>query len=99
MSGEYFGIKGAVAAAGFAGGVVSLSYMKQLTPLQATLAVMTGTATASYLTPVAVHYWQLPAALENGVGFLLGLCAMHIIPAAIRASEAFTAKWGSNKNE
>lgn len=97
MMESMFGVKGAVAAAGFAGGVVSLSYMRNLTRTQAVLAVLTGTATASYLTPVAVHYWDLPVALENGVGFLMGLCAMHIIPAALRASEAISARWGRDQ--
>lgn len=90
-----FGVKVASIIAGFAGGVVSLAFLKQLTPLQMVLAVLTGAVTAGYLNPLVapvISKWtslSLAPELEGTTAFLLGLCAMNIIPGIVRISEIF----------
>lgn len=83
------GVKLATLVAGFAGGVVSLSYVRQLTKGQAFLAVITGSISAGYATPVVNHFFNLPTSLENGVAFIVGLTAMNIIPGILNLSERF----------
>lgn len=88
---SWLGIKLAFVVAGFWGGVVSLSFVKGLTPLQGVLAVLTGIASASYGTPLAAHYLLSSVspndALANAIAFVLGLTAMNIIPGLIKLSE------------
>lgn len=80
----------ALPLAGFAGGVISLSFVKELTGKQAMAAVLTGTVTAIYVTPVALHFFGLASApYENGVAFVIGLTAMNIIPGLLKLSEVF----------
>lgn len=86
------GVKAWTLVAGFAGGVVSLSFIKALTPAQGALAVFTGGASAVFLTPVAMHYaWptQTDPRLEYGIAFIIGLTAMNFIPGIIKLSEIF----------
>lgn len=87
--GSILGLKIAPAVAGFAGGVVSLSFLRALTTGQAILAVFTGAASSAYLTPWGLHYFTLPPQVENGVAFLIGLTAMNLIPGFIRLAEIF----------
>lgn len=85
-----FGIKLAFAVAGFWGGVVSLSFVKTLTPKQALLAVLTGVASAAYGTPIVAHYVfniEPNSATVNAVAFVIGLTAMNLIPGIVRLSE------------
>ena len=86
------GIKAWTLVAGFAGGVVSLSFIKALTVTQGALAVFTGVASAVFLTPAIMLYlWpaQTDPRLEYGVAFIIGLTAMNIIPGIINLSEIF----------
>jgi CHASE2 domain-containing sensor protein len=83
------GLKYATLVAGFAGGVVSLSYVKELTRMQAGVAVLTGTFSAGYLTPWAAQYLDVSAALENSLAFGIGLTAINVVPGIIRMSERF----------
>lgn len=90
QDGGVLGLKFATMLAGFAGGVVSLSFVKQLTAGQAALSVFTGTVAAGYLTPVALHYLGIASPeLQNGVAFFVGLTAMNIIPGLLKLSELF----------
>lgn len=85
-----FGLKFASLVAGFAGGVVSLSFIRELTKPQAALAVFTGSVTAGYGTPIFLHYIGLQSyELANGAAFIIGLTAMNIIPGLIKLSEIF----------
>lgn len=87
-----FGIKLGIAAAGFAGGVVSLTYLKGLSKTQAVLSVFTGLAFAVYMTPAFFLYFfeNTPNTnYENAIAFMLGLTAMNIIPGFIKLSEIF----------
>lgn len=90
---EFLGVKAAPAVAGFVGSVISLRFLQGLTRWQAIAAVATGTAFSIYATPVALYWAGAPPELEKGVAFLLGLCAMGLVPAIVRAAE----KWGPRK--
>ena len=89
------GVKYSVLVAGFAGGVISLAYLKELTRLQMVIAVFAGSASAGYLTPLAIPMIAgavgiAPgAAFENAAAFLLGLTSMNLIPGLIHLSEIF----------
>ena len=93
VAADLLGVKYATLVAGFAGGVVSLAYLKEMTKPQMILAVLTGSAVAGYLTPIAIPVLARAAgidaapSLENAAAFLLGLTAMNIIPAIVRLSE------------
>lgn len=86
---QMFGVKLASLVAGFAGGVVSLSFVRQLTRAQSALAVFTGAATAAYGTPVIAHFLSIQPDMEYSVAFFTGLTAMNIIPGVIELSRAF----------
>lgn len=82
----FFGVKLITAVAGFAGGVVSLSFIRELTRWQMLGAVLSGTLTAAYFTPVVVIYAPKPISepLELAIAYTLGLCAMNVVPALIK---------------
>lgn len=86
------GVKAWTLVAGFAGGVVSLSFTKALTPTQGALAVFTGVVSAVFLTPMVMHCaWptQTDPRLEYGVAFIIGLTALNFIPGILKLSEIF----------
>jgi hypothetical protein len=88
-AGSIFGVKFASLIAGFAGGVVSLSYLRELSRGQMMLAVAAGSLTAGYITPGVLHYIAFPPELENGIAFLIGLTAMNVVPGFIALAERF----------
>lgn len=80
-----FGVQLSSAIAGFAGGVVSLSFLQGVTRKQAAMAVIAGSLSAAYLTPAAAAKLAISAELQNGAAFVIGLCAMSILPAILKA--------------
>lgn len=75
------GIQIGVLIAGFAGGLVSLQNMKGLSRWQVIGTLFTSLAVAGYGTPLLVEELGIHTeATKYGAGFLLGLCAMRIIP-------------------
>lgn len=97
----FLGVKYAALVAGFAGGVISLAYLQELSRAQMVLAVIAGSACAGYLTPVAIPViahaigTEVTPNLENAAAFLLGLTAMNIIPGVMRLSEIFRRNPGA----
>jgi hypothetical protein len=95
MTDPIVGVKYGVLLAGFAGGVVSLSFVKNLTRTQAVLAVLTGAFSANYLTPVALYYLEKYSGPVSGddlpfaVAFIIGLTAMNVIPGILKMSLLF----------
>jgi hypothetical protein len=89
------GVKYAALVAGFAGGVISLAYLRELTRAQMVIAVLAGSACAGYMTPVAIPVMARALgidptpAMENAAAFLLGLTSMNIIPGVLHLSEIF----------
>jgi len=84
------GFKAATAVAGFMGAVVSLSAIKPLSKFQACAAVLTGAVTSAYGTPALAYYAQISEIpVQNGLAFLIGLVAMHLIPGILRVAQLF----------
>lgn len=85
------GIKLGTVVAGFAGGVVSLAFVQKLNRWQAVGAVVVGALTATYLTPVVVEKMGIAQPeFVNCTAFVIGLCAMNIVPAIKAAVSKFT---------
>jgi hypothetical protein len=74
------GVKLGTTIAGFAGGVVSLAFVQGLSRVQGVMAVVVGMLTAAYLTPLVVEKLSITPELQSGAAFVIGLCAMSIIP-------------------
>ena len=89
---EALGLKLATVVAGFVGGVVSLSMIRDLTVLGAIGTVLGGTACAAYLTPIALHYTGLAGSLEHALAFFLGVCGMNGVAGVFKVSERFRTK-------
>lgn len=90
----FFGIKYASLLAGFAGGVVSLSFVRQLTKKQMILSVIVGAICAGYITPLVIQYFHFTSEVENGAAFLVGLTAMNIVPGFLNV----TKRWRDDPN-
>jgi hypothetical protein len=86
------GVELTLLVAGFAGSVVTLSYIRELKKSQAVMAVLTGALCAAYLTPVAMHYLSIPEELKYGAGFLIGVVSMHLIPLILAVAERYRNK-------
>ena len=82
-----------VAIAGFAGAILSLTFLRGLTRKEATWAFFTGFASAIFTTPLAISFFKITPDGETqyGVAFLIGLLAMNIIPGL----KALAAKLGA----
>lgn len=91
-AGSYLGIKYAVVIGGFSGAVLSLRFIKELTPITGAGAVFGGTMVAHFFT-VPVANWVAKVAgmkfddIEGAVAFLLGLCALNLIAGVVTLSE------------
>lgn len=83
----YLGVKHSALLAGFIGSLVALTFLRELTKPQMLAALGTGLATSTYLTPLAMHYFNVAQDMNDGIAFLLGVVAMNIIPAVIAVSE------------
>ena len=82
--------KHAVAIAGFLGTAVTLSYLERpMGKIRMALALAGGSITATFLTPMLGFYLAIPSAIHGGVGFLLGILAMGIIPGLMKIGDDF----------
>lgn len=88
---EALGLKSGAVVAGFVGGVVSLSMLRDLTPIRAVGTVLGGTACAAYLTPLAIEYSGLSGSSEHALAFFLGVCGMNGVAGVFKISEKFKA--------
>lgn len=86
---DALGIKADATIAGLIGGVISLSFLRDLTPFKAFLAILTGSACAAYLTPLVVVYFRLGESGEHAAAFLTGLLGMNILAGLFKLSERF----------
>lgn len=86
---EIPGLKVGTLLAGFLGAIVSLRFLQNLTIIQALLSVVTGAVVAGYTAPVVQLYLSLSQPMEHGLGFLLGLTAMNLVPGIVRLTDRF----------
>jgi hypothetical protein len=87
MTLDELGLNTSRLVAGFAGGVVHAFVFKQSTPLAVVGSVLTGTLTANYLAPAAVHYlggWFG----DGGTAFVVGLSAMAVCQGIVAAARS-----------
>jgi len=71
--------------AGFIGALLSLSFVRTL-DRHIYAALVTGAATAHYGTPLVGYLLGMPAGVLPGVGFLIGVMGMNLIPALLELS-------------
>lgn len=75
------GLSFAVMVAGFAGGLVSLQSSQGLTRWKMVATLFTSVAVAGYGNPLLVQELGIKAdSLRYASAFLLGLCAMRLVP-------------------
>jgi hypothetical protein len=89
---DVLGVKAGAVVAGFVGGVVSLSLIRNLTPLSAVGTVLGGTACAAYLTPIVLEYTGLNGSMEHALAFLLGIVGMNGVAGVFKISERFKSQ-------
>lgn len=83
------GVKTATLVCSFIGAALSLSYAKEMTRMQAVIAVLTGTSVAVFAAPLALHYLGVPEVFERAVAFFIGLLAIRAVPVALGVVERF----------
>lgn len=89
-----------VLLAGFAGGMVSLSFLEAMSTWRRIWTPVTATLTAGYTAPIAGHYLAStlagvnPLALLVFCAFIVGLLAQFLIPMLIRYAQARGAQAG-----
>lgn len=88
-AGEIFGMRIWALVAGFAGAVVSLSFVQGLSSRQAAVTVGSGWLASAYLTPLILQYFSLPQSVENGSAFIVGLCGMSILGGLFKLGGSF----------
>lgn len=94
IAGVATGLDFGVLLAGFAGGLVSLSFLPPMGLWRRIWTPVTATLTAGYIAPVAVHYLSGIAgesvdhlALQAASAFGIGVLAQVVIPAAMRVAQ------------
>lgn len=85
------GIMIAYLVAGFAGGIVSLSYVHPTSFWRGLLSIVTSMIVANYLTGIAQAYLELrDPRLEHGVAFIVGLVGQFLITGIMKKAEAWS---------
>lgn len=86
-----YGVKLTTIAAGLIGAIISVAYLRKITLLKSSLSIFIGFTVAVLLTPLTIHYLDIPSAqsqgIETGVAFILGLLGMNIIGIGFSISE------------
>lgn len=90
---DILGAKGATIMAGLLGAIVSLRYVKDLSPSRMALTVLSATVLTTFVTPLTIHFLRLPEVLSPGVSFLIGLCGLSLIGWFIRDPLAILKVW------
>ena len=87
---ESLGIKLPVIIAGFIGSLAALPYLNAKTPLQKLSCLIGGTASAAYLTPLALVIFDEPTqAMHGGLAFVMGIVGMNVIGGIFQISDKF----------
>jgi len=82
--------KYALLIAGFIGALLSLSFVRTLEVRYIYTALVTGSASAHYGAPVLGYALGIPANVLPGIGFLIGVMGMNLVPGLLRLSEEFS---------
>lgn len=84
---EAFGIRLSAFVAGLIGGLISLTYEHQLSPIRALALILAGGVTAGYSFTALEYYWNLHPTTTGIASFGLGLVSMRLIDALIGAAD------------
>lgn len=84
------GIVIAYLVAGFAGGLVSLSYVNPTSFWKGLVAICTSMIVANYLTAIFQSYMELRPQLEHGCAFIVGMVAQFIVVGIFRKAETWS---------
>lgn len=85
------GFKSAAVIGGFFGATVALVGSPRLSPFQLIVSVLGGTATAIYLEPIISYWLGLPAEIQGGVAFILGLGGLILAAGVLEVSRTLPA--------
>lgn len=77
------GLKISTLIAGLVGGLISLSYQKQMKWYKAVAIIIVGGITAAYTTPLLVTLFSMGQPLEHSLAFIMGLLGMRLTTAII----------------
>ena len=75
---QRIGIKAVVVFAGLIGGVIQLYHNTALSVAGALTSVLAGVACAAFVTPLLHVVWSVPAPVEYGTAFFMGLLGMQL---------------------
>lgn len=82
------GFKASTGLAGLVGGILSLSYMPELTFKKLMVALVGGIGCAAYLTPIVAELIKLESrSTENGLAFGLGFLGMKLLGGAMKMAD------------
>jgi hypothetical protein len=76
---EDHGIHIGLIMAGLSGAFLSISVNSNLTPWQKLVVVLSGSATANYLTPLVLKYVNLGDSTQYGLAFLVGFSGLKFV--------------------
>lgn len=79
-----FGVPISVLLAGFAGAMVSLSFLPPEQKHKWWVIVTVSTIIAGYSQPLAAYYFNVPTHLALGLAFFLGLTVQVVIPLVLK---------------
>lgn len=83
------GVKIATAVYAFFGAAISLSYAKEMSPLQVAISVVSGVITSVAVQPLVMVKFDLSPSVSNSIAFLLGLISMRAIPVVLAVVDRF----------
>lgn len=76
---EDHGIHFGLLMAGLSGAFLSISVNNNLTPWQKWVVIVSGAATANYLTPLVLEYINLGQNTQYGLAFLVGFSGLKFV--------------------
>jgi hypothetical protein len=88
---ELLGLKLSTMMAGFCGATVYMVAVPPIGALRMFASVGASMLCAVYLSPIISSLVNLQLRLEVGVAFLVGLCAMSVVPGFLRAIASASA--------
>lgn len=87
------GFKASTGVAGLVGGILSLSYMPELTFKKLMVALVGGIGCAAYLTPIVAELIKLESrSTENGLAFGLGFLGMKLLGGAFKLADDWSKR-------
>ncbi|OJX04568.1 MAG: hypothetical protein BGO72_21385 [Burkholderiales bacterium 70-64] len=88
---SFLGLKVVTLVAGFFGATVALTVAPKLGPWQLVTSVFGGLAIAVFIEPLVSYYLKVPAGVQGGIAFILGLAGVVIAAGIIEVAKALPA--------